>query len=161
MQKSQEIVNNMPDFNPLDAGDIPYPQYSVVTTERISDALQIVKGVIYTKDAAGRLIVVTTTLDNGLYQAAATPLLPAVAADDDEVQCLGPRTRMIFTDTVGGLVPGEDVIAVADTTNIVTGAKTSALYIGKVFEIYTVNTDTTKKIISTSGDEIVVETVQA
>ena len=94
-------------------------------------------------------------------QAKATPLLPAVAANDDEVQTLGPRTRMIFNDTVGGLVPGEDVIVVADTTNIVTGAKTSALYIGKVFEIYTRNTDATKKIVSVSGDKIVVETVQA
>ena len=151
----------MPDFNPLEPGDIPYPQYSVTTTEPISDTLQILKGVVYTKDAAGRLIVVTTTLDNGLYQAASTPTDPAVVADEDSVQCLGPRTRMIFNDTVGGLVPGEDVIVVANTTNIVTGAKTSALYIGKVFEIYTVNTDSTKKIVSGSGDEIVVETVQA
>ena len=151
----------MPDFTPQDPGDVPYPQYSVTTTERISDALQITKGRVYTKDAAGRLIVVTTTLDNGIYQAAATPLLPAVAADNDEVQCLGPRTRMIFTDTVGSLVPGEDVIIVANTTNIVTGAKTSDLYIGKVFEIYSVNADSTKKIISGVGDKIVVETVQA
>lgn len=151
----------MTDFTPQDPGDVPYPQYSVTTTERISDALQITKGIVYTKDATGRLVVVTTTLDNGIYQAAATPLLPAVAADDDEVQVLGPRTRMIFTDTVGSLVPGEDVIVVANTTNIVTGAKTSALYIGKVFEIYSVNADSTKKIISGVGDKIVVETVQA
>lgn len=151
----------MPDLNPLEPGDIPYPQYSVTTTERISDALQITKGRVYTKDAAGRLIVVAATLDNGIYQAAATPTAVAVAANDDDVQCLGPRTRMIFDDAVGGLVPGEDVIVVANTTNIVTGAKTSALYIGKVFEIYTVNTDSSKKIISVVGDEIVVETVQA
>ncbi len=151
----------MPDLNPMVAGDVPYPQYSVTTTEPISDTLVILKGVVYTKDAAGRLIVVTTTLDQGIYQAKATPLLPAVVADDDEVQVLGPRTRMIFDDAVGGLVPGEDVIVVANTTNIVTGAKTSALYIGKVFEIYTRNTDSTKKIVSVSGDKIVVETVQA
>lgn len=151
----------MPDLNPLEPGDVAYPQYSVTTTERISDALQITKGRVYTKDAAGRLIVVTTTLDNGIYQAAATPTAVAVAANNDDVQCLGPRTRMIFDDAVGGLVPGEDVIVVANTTNIVTGAKTSALHIGKVFEIYTVNTDSSKKIISVVGDEIVVETVQA
>lgn len=151
----------MPDFTPQNPGDVPYPQYSVTTTERISDALQIIKGIVYTKNAAGLLVAVTTTLDNGIYQAAASPLLPAVAANDDEVQCLGPRTRMIFVDTVGSLVPGEDVIAVANTLLIVTGAKTSPLYIGKVFEIYSVNADSTRKIISGVGDKIVVETVQA
>ena len=151
----------MADLNPMVPGDVPYPQYSVTTTEPISDTLQITKGIVYTKDAAGRLIVVAATLDNGIYQAKATPLLPAVAADGDEVQVLGPRTRMIFDDAVGSLVPGEDVIVVANTTNIVTGAKTSALYIGKVFEIYTRNVDSTKKIVSVAGDKIVVETVQA
>ena len=143
------------------AGDVPYPQYSVTTTENISDTLVILKGVVYTKDAAGRLIVVTTTFDNGLYQAKATPVAAAIVANDDKVQALGPRTRMIFDDTVGGLVPGEDVIAVANTTNVITGAKTSALYLGKVFEIYTRNTDSTKKIVSAANDKVVVETVQA
>ncbi len=151
----------MADLNPMVAGDVPYPQYSVTTTEPISDTLVILKGVVYTKDAAGRLIVVAATLDNGIFQAKATPESAAVVANNDEVQCLGPRTRMIFNDTVGGLVPGEDVILVANTTNIVTGAKTSALYIGKVFEIYTRNTDSTKKIVSEVGDRIVVDTVQS
>ena len=68
---------------------------------------------------------------------------------------------MIFDDAVGGLVPGEDVIVSANTTNVVTGGKTSALYIGKVFEIYTRNTDSSKKIVSVSGDKVIVETVQA
>lgn len=151
----------MADLNPMVAGDVPYPQYSVTTTEPISDTLVILKGVVYTKDAAGRLIVVAATLDNGIFQAKATPLAAAVVANNDKVQVLGPRTRMIFNDTVGSLVPGEDVIVVANTTNIVTGAKTSDLYIGKVFEIYTRNTDSTKKIVSEVGDRIVVETVQA
>lgn len=151
----------MADLNPMVAGDVPYPQYSVTTTEPISDTLVILKGVVYTKDAAGRLIVVAATLDNGIFQANATPLLAAVVANDDKVQCLGPRTRMIFNDTVGGLVPGEDVLVVANTTNIVTGAKSSDLYIGKVFEIYTRNTDSTKKIVSVATDKVVVETVQA
>lgn len=151
----------MADLNPMVAGDVPYPQYSVTTTEPISDALQITKGIVYTKDAAGRLIVVAGTLANGIYQAKATPLLPAVVANNDEVQVLGPRTRMIFDDAVGSLVPGEDVLVAANTTNIVTGLNTSPLYIGKVFEIYTRNTDSTKKIVSVVGDKIVVETVQA
>lgn len=151
----------MADLNPMVAGDVPYPQYSVTTTEPISDTLVILKGVVYTKDAAGRLIVVAATLDNGIFQAKATPEAAAVVANDDKVQVLTPRTRMIFNDTVGSLVPGEDVIVVANTTNIVTGAKTSDLYIGKVFEIYTRNTDSTKKIVSEVGDRIIVETVQA
>ena len=151
----------MADLNPMVSGDVPYPQYSVTVSPQISDTLQITKGRVYTKDAAGRLIVVTTTLDQGIFQAKATPLVAAVAANEDKVQCLTPKTRMIFDDTVGGLVAGEDVIVVADTSNVVTGAKTSALYIGKVFEIYTRNTDSTEKIVSVSGDKVIVETVQA
>ena len=151
----------MPNFNPLEAGDDPYPQYNVTTTMPISDTLQITKGVVYTVDAAGRLGVVTTTIDNGLFQAKATPVAPAVVADEDAVQVLGPRTRMILNDQVGSLVPGEDVILVANTANIITGAKTSALYVGKVFKIYTVNSDSTNKLVSESGDKIVVETIQA
>ncbi len=151
----------MADLNPMVPGDVPYPQYSVTVTEQISDALQITKGIVYTKDAAGRLIVVTATLDNGIFQAKATPLLPAVVANEDAVQCLAPRTRMIFTDAVGSLVVGEDVIIVANTINVVTGAKSDALYIGKVFEIYTRNTDSSKKIVTEVGDRVIVETVQA
>lgn len=151
----------MPDFNPLEAGDVPYPQYSVTTTQQISDGLQIVKGVLYTKDAAGRLIVVVGTLATGIFQAKATPVDPAVVANEDAVQVLSPRTRMIFNDPTGGLVAGEDVLIVANTANIISGTKASALYIGKVFEIYTVNSDSTKKIVSEANDEIVVETVQA
>ena len=151
----------MADLNPMVAGDVPYPQYSVTITRPISDTLQITKGIVYTSDAAGRLIVVTTTLENGIFQAKATPLLPAVVANDDAVQVLTPRTRMIFDDAVGGLVPGEDVLVVANTTNIVTGLKSSILYIGKVFEIYTRNTDSTRKLVSVVDDKIIVETVQA
>lgn len=151
----------MADLNPMEPGDVPYPQYSVTTTQQIDNALQITKGRVYTKDGDGRLIAVTTTLSQGIFQAKATPTAVAVEANQDSVQVLSPRTRMIFTDAVGGLVAGEDVLVVANTTNVVTGAKTSALYIGKVFEIYTRNTDSTKKIISVIGDKIVVETVQA
>ncbi len=151
----------MADLNPMVPGDVPYPQYSVTTTEPISDTLVILKGVVYTKDAAGRLIVVSTTLTTGIYQAKATPEAAAVVANNDEVQTLGPRTRMIFIDSAGGLVPGDDVIVVADTVNVISGAKSSDLYIGKVFEIYTRSLDSTKKIIGSAGDRVVVETVQA
>ena len=151
----------MPNLNILVEGDVPYPQYSVTTTEEISDTLQILKGVVYTKDAAGRLIVVATTIARGLFQAKATPENPADVANEDAVQVLGPRTRMILGDQVGGLVVGDDVILVANTKNIVTGAKVSPLYVGKVFEIYTRNVDATKKKVTVATDKVIVETVQA
>lgn len=151
----------MADLNPMEPGDVPYPQYSVTTTEQIDNALQITKGIVYTKDTDGRLVVVSTTLAKGIFQAKATPTAVAVEANQDSVQVLSPRTRMIFTNQAGGLVAGEDVIVVANTTNVVTGLKTNILYIGKVFEIYTRNADSSKKIVSAAGDRVVVETVQA
>jgi len=151
----------MPDFTPLVPGDDPYPQYNVTTTQQISNALQITKGRIYTKDAAGRLIITAATLSQGMFQAKATPTAVAVSANQDAVQVLSPRSRIIMDDAVGGLVVGEDVLIVANTSNVVTGAKTSALYLGKVFEIYTRNTDNTEKIITVATDQVIVETVQA
>ena len=151
----------MADLTPKVPGDTPYDQYSVTTTEPISSSLAIVKGVVYTKDASGFLIVVVSTLANGIYQAVSDVESDASASGTNSVQCLGPRTRMLFDDNVGGLVPGEDVILTANTTQIVTGAKSASIYIGKVFEIYTKNTDNTKKILSEVGDKIIVETVQS
>lgn len=149
----------MADLNPMVPGDVPYPQYSVTTTEEISVGLAIVKGVIYTKNGTGELIVNAGDLSQGVFQAKATP--EAVAVAGDKVQVLGPRTRMIFTDAVGGLVVGEDVVTDDNTTNVVTGAKTDTSYIGKIFEIYTRNTDSSKKKITIAGDRVIVETVQA
>lgn len=151
----------MPDFTPLVPGDDPYPQYNVTTTRQISNALQITKGRVYTSDAAGRLIVTSTTLENGMFQAKATPTAVAVAANEDAVQVLGPRSRIIMDDAVGSLVVGEDVLLTANTSNVVTGIKTSILYMGKVFEIYTPNADGTRKIITAAGDQVIVETVQS
>lgn len=151
----------MADLTPLVPGDDPYPQYSVTTTQQISNALQITKGRVYTKDAAGRLIITAATLDQGIFQAKATPTAVAVAANEDAVQVLSPRSRIIMDDTVGSLVEGEDVILVANTSQVVTGAKTSALYLGKVFEIYTRNADSSRKIVTVANDQVIVETVQA
>lgn len=150
----------MPNFTPLEPGDIPYPQYSVTTTEEIAVGVTILKGVIYTKNATGELIVATSDFANGLFQAVATPVVaPALAGDT--VQVLGPRTRMMFTTQSAGLVTGDDVIAVLDSTDVVFGVKTSALYLGKIFEIYSVGADGIKKKVTEIGDKIVVETVQA
>jgi len=150
----------MADLNPMVPGDVPYPQYSVTTTEEIFAGVTIVKGVIYTKNATGELIVATGDFNDGLFQAKAAPeIVPAVAGDT--VQVLGPRTRMIFTTTEAGLIVGEDVIAVANTTGVIGGLESSDLYLGKIFEIYTRNTDSTRKKITDVGDRVVVETVQA
>lgn len=151
----------MADFTPLVPGDDPYPQYNVTTTMQISNALQITKGRIYTTDAAGRLVVTALTLENGMFQAKATPEAVAVAANQDAVQVLGPRSRIIMDDAVGSLVVGEDVLIVANTSNVVTGLKSSILYLGKVFEIYTKNADATRKLVTVAGDQVIVETVQS
>jgi len=153
------MQDSMAELNPLKAGDVPYPQYSVTTTEPIFELLQILKGVVYTKDPAGFLVPVVATLAKGIFQAKATPTTIPVSSGDDSVQVLTPRTRMIFNDVAGGLVTGDDVIVVADTTNIIAGAKSSDLYIGKVFEIYTKDAQGTKKIVAGAGDLVIVETV--
>jgi len=151
----------MPILNPMVPGDVPYPQYSVTTTEDISASLQINKGRLYQPDASGDLIDVASSLVDGFFQAKATPVTISGAAGIDSVQVLGPRTRMIFTTTEAGLSKGNDVIYVAGGTDVVGGDKTSLLYVGKIFEIYTRNTDSTKKKLTEVDDEVVVETVQA
>jgi len=151
----------MADLNPMVPGDVPYPQYSVTTTEDISAALQIDKGRLYQPDASGDLIAVASSLADGFFQAKSTPIAVSGAAGEDSVQVLGPRTRMIFTTTEAGLSKGNDVIYVVGGTVVVGGAKTSILYVGKIFEVYTKNADSTKKKLTEVGDRVVVETVQA
>ena len=156
----------MPDFNPANPGDLVYPKYAAVTTEPISASLQIVKGVIYTvsvvADATkGRLIAVAATLKNGFFQAMSTPVDVGAVGNDDTVQVAGPRTRMLLNDLVGGLVVGDDVTTVPNTSNVAIGAATDALYIGKVFEIYNLQADNiSQKYVTVPGDKVIVETVQ-
>ena len=150
----------MPDFTPLDPGDIPYPQYSVTTTERISDTLVILKGVIYTKDANGELVVSTGDLTKGIYQAKATPTVNVPALAGDEVQVLAPRSRILLVDSAGGLVEGDNVDNTTNTDEVVVAAITTAVnYIGRVFEIYTKDAQGTKKKVAGAGDLVIVETV--
>ena len=150
----------MPDFNPANPGDLVYPKYAVVTTQPISAALQINKGRLYQSDVAGNLVP-ATDLSSGFFQAAVTPESISTGAGDDFVQVNGPRTRMMFTDQVGGLVMGEDVVYDIGTTNVITGVRTSNLYVGKVFEIYNLQPDNiSQKYLSEAGDKIIVETVQ-
>ena len=157
----------MPDFNPANPGDLVYPKYAAVTTKPISASFQIVKGVLYTvsvvADATkGRLIAVAATLKNGFFQAMSTPVAVGAASNDDTVQVCGPRTRMLLNDPTGGLVVGDDVVIVAGTSNVAIGAATDALYIGKVFEIYNLQTDNiSQKYVTNVGDKVIVETVQS
>lgn len=157
----------MPDFIPAEPGDLVYPKYATITTVPISAALQITKGIIYTisvvADATkGRLIVVAATLKNGFFQATSTPTQVGDASNDDTVQVAGPRTRMLLNDTVGGLVVGDDVVTIANTSNVIAGAKSDDLYLGKIFEIYNLQSDNiTPKSVTSPGDKVIIETVQS
>lgn len=150
----------MPDFNPANPGDLVYPKYAVVTTEPISAALQINKGRLYEADASANLIP-ATDLSNGFFQAMDTPVAVSGAAGEDFVQVAGPRTRMMFTTQTANLKVGQDVIYVAGTTDIIGGIKTSVLYVGKIFEIYNLQSDNvSQKYLTAVGDKVIVETVQ-
>lgn len=153
----------MPDFNPANPGDIVYPKYAVVTSEPLETGT-FIRGRVYAADPVTGNVQDdnVTSLAKGFFQAMDTPDPQPTVDGDDKLQFLGPRTRMMFTDPNGGLVVGEDVVYVAGTTDVATGAKTAALYVGKVFEIYNLQTDNiSQKYLSSVGDKIIVETVQA
>ncbi len=68
-------------------------------------------------------------------------------------------TRLNATVLHAGVDSGS---AIAGTTDVATGAKTAALYVGKVFEIYNLQSDNiSQKYLSEVGDKVIVETVQA
>jgi len=151
----------MANLNPLVPGDVPYPQYSVTTTEEISVGLAIVKGEVYTKNATGELIQNIGTLETGIFQARETPFVNVPALAGDTVQVLGPRTRMLLIDIDGGLVVGNLVNAIPGTADVLLTLDTLAdEFIGRVFEIYTKNSVTgSKKKVAAAGDLVIVETV--
>lgn len=151
----------MPNLNPLVPGDVPYPQYSVTVTQEILAGVTILKGVIYTKNAAGELIVVTGTLDRGIYQAREAPFVNVPALAGDEVQVLGPRTRILMVSSASGLVEGDLVNNSANTDEVTIATDTvGEFFIGRVFEIYTKDSTTgSKKKVAAMGDLVIVETV--
>jgi len=150
----------MPNLNPLESGDVPYPQYSVTVTQEIAAGVTILKGVIYTKNVTGELVVSTGDLTMGIYQARATPTINVPALAGDEVQVLGPRTRMLLVDSAGGLIEGELVTNTTNTDEVVLSSDTLAdNFLGRVFEIYTKDAQGTKKKVSAIGDLVIVETV--
>lgn len=151
----------MPNLNPLLTGDVPYPQYSVTTTQEIDAGVTILKGVIYTKNAAGELVVSGGDLTRGIYQARETPFVNVPALAGDEVQVLGPRTRMLLVSFVSGLVEGDNVINTTNTDQVLIATDTLGInYVGRVFEIYTKDSVTgSKKKVAAAGDLVIVETV--
>jgi len=151
----------MANFNPLVPGDVPYPQYSVTTTEEIDILTVITKGVIYTKNATGELIVSGGNLERGIFQARETPVILTPAVVGEKVQVLGPRTRMLLENVGGDLVTGDLVENVANTSNVILAPDTTDVeFIGRVFEIYTKDIVTgSKKKVAGSGDLVIVETV--
>jgi len=149
----------LPELNPLKTGDVPFPQYSVTTSPFISAGVTITKGKIYTADGAGELVVVTTTLVKGIFQAKATPTVNIPALAGDQVQALNQRSRILVVDNAGGLVAGDEVKTIADTDQVVIGDKSDILHIGRVFEVYTKDAQGTKKKVAGAGDIVIVDMV--
>jgi len=150
----------MANLNPLTSGDVPYPQYSVTTTQEIEPGITILKGVIYTKNAAGNLVVNTSDLVKGIFQARETPTVNVPAIAGDAVQVLGPRSRILMQAT-GNLVEGDDVDNLPNSNRVIFVAGTDDdEYIGRVFEIYTKDEATgSKKKVAVTDDFVIIETV--
>ncbi len=135
----------MPTLNPLQVGDISYPEFAITTTLPISADLPIVKGTIYTIDAAGNLIAVTDTVVKGIFQAS-TKAPTNATAGSNLVQCLCQRSRILMS-APAGIVRGDSINLTAGGKAITAGAKASVNYIGTVFELYTKpDTGVTKKV---------------
>lgn len=156
----------MPVETPLVPGDVPFPQYSVVDSEFLKDAVPSTKGEIMTLDPAGRLIAVVTTssvadLTRGAMQATVTRVAPT-AEDTDEIQVLKQRSRIVMKADVN-LSPGDDVDlkAVTSTTTpdkVMKGiAARGKGYLGKIFQIYTLGTDGVKKQFTADDDLVIVD----
>lgn len=158
----------MPNQQPLTIGDIPYPEYLVMTTPGpIKNALTIVKGNIYTPDSSGRLIVPISTsgvadLSNGVYQAADSAP-EATAEDTDYVQCLGPKSRIILYCSTAGLTKGSEVelessgsTTTADHCMQAVQPKTKG-YLGRIFEILPPTTGGAPVQITAGGELVVID----
>ena len=156
----------MPVETPLVPGDVPYPQYSVTDSEFVKQAVAIVKGEIYTIDAAGRLIAVTGTgavadLSAGAVQARDALAAPA-AEDTDEVQVLKRRSRILMKADAN-LVPG-NLVNLKCVGGTVTPDKVQAAaspkddgYLGTIYGIYTLGTNGAKKQVTADDDLVEVD----
>lgn len=157
----------MPVETPLVAGDIPFPQYSVVDSEFIKNAVLPVKGSVMTLDAAGRLIAVTgaaaiADLTRGAMQPIDAPAAAPTAEDTDEVQVLKARSRIILKANVN-LSPGDRVelkcvagTVTPDKCQLAASPQTDG-YIGHIFQVYTLGTDGVKKQFTADDDLVIVD----
>jgi hypothetical protein len=156
----------MPNTTPLGIGDVPYDQHSTTKTNVIKQSVAITKGYIYTPDGEGRLIVpVSTTsvadLTKGIFQARESVTAPS-AEDADKVQGLVPKSRIILKGAAN-LVEGQEV-ELSSSGSTTTQDKCMAAasprtkgFLGRIFEIYTKNTDGTNKQKTADNDLVVIE----
>ena len=157
----------MPNINPLKNGDVPYPNHSNVISKYIKNALALTKGLIYTSDSNGRLILPLSTnsvadLSSGIFQAMDTYPAPT-AEDTDTGQVLTKPSWIIMKDPTGGLVVGSEVelessssTTTADQVMVAVQPHTKG-YLGAVHEIYTKNTNGTRKEVTVVNDLVVVK----
>jgi hypothetical protein len=158
----------LPNETPLGIGSIPYPQYSFVRTDVIKQSVAITKGLIYTPDAEGRLIVPVSTsgiadLTNGVFQPLADVTAPA-AEDTDKVQGMIGGSYIILK-APANLVVGEEVelgssgsTTDQDKCKLAVHPHTEG-FLGRIKEIYTKGTDGAIKQKTADDDLVVIEVV--
>lgn len=155
----------MPNLTPLQLGDTPYPNRCGVIPKFITLGLAVTKGLIYTSDVNGRIIVPISTLGVadltlGAFQAMDTYPAPTTN-DTDTGQFLVPASRVLIKSPAG-LVVGQEVelsssgsVTTQDTCMIAVQPKTKG-YLGRIVEIYTKNTNGTIKEITAANDLVVI-----
>jgi len=145
-------------INPNEPGDIIYPQYAVIDPQGLTPGDVFVKGKIYSKAVTGLMESGNpANFDKGMYQSIVTPDTVPVAGDT--AQFCTSRTRMAILAQVANLVEGEDVSYNPVTGKVIAGAKTDALYLGKIWKIETRNQDSTLRLLTAVDDLLTVETV--
>ena len=134
----------MPQLDLYVPGDNVFPQYNVTQTVFVAQGVEIVKGRIYTMNAAYRLIVpVVATgvadLSRGIFQAQAS--ITAPTDDISTVQVWGMRSR-IALKAPSGVGPGTMVDIATPTATTITADKVKVVtistgkgYLGRIFNV--------------------------
>ena len=170
----------MPNTNPYKAGDIVYPQYSVVDTAKIKSGLSITKGNVYTFNNSGYLVgfdITSNAITNysGFAQALDTVAAPSSGDSDGKrtVQVLRTRSRACLVAKIpsGTALNVGDSCEVFDTASNVSDqsyttnqvqvcALNAATRIGEVFDILTPDANGNKKIAAAENDIVLVDVVR-
>ena len=158
----------MPNINPYQPGDDIFQQYDLTRTQPIKSGVLVTKGELYTKDDSGYIVKLTAASDSidnfkGFFQAKDTFLAETGESDGDRVaQFLVVGSWMVLkapADVVegervkvaaAGAVVDPDKIAVADTIDF--------NFIGKVYQILTVDTDENRQLKTADDNLVVVQT---